>query len=100
MWENSANRVFDALAAGRPVTLNYRGWQAELLEREGVGFAVPPGDPSAAAALLTARVADNEWLEDARAAFPRLAYGPFNRDPLAARVADVIDRAVRLRVGR
>ncbi|MBC8069098.1 MAG: glycosyltransferase family 4 protein, partial [Deltaproteobacteria bacterium] len=33
MENNSANKFFDALAAGKPVAINYRGWQAELLQR-------------------------------------------------------------------
>lgn len=93
MLANSANKVFDALAAGRPVMLNYRGWQAELLEREGAGFAVPPSDSAAAAAALASRVADSQWIESARAAARRLAYGPLNRERLASQLAEVIERA-------
>jgi glycosyltransferase involved in cell wall biosynthesis len=34
MEDNSANKFFDALAAGRPVVLNYGGWQAELVREQ------------------------------------------------------------------
>lgn len=36
---NSANKFYDYLAAGLVVGLNYGGWQAELLEKEGCGFS-------------------------------------------------------------
>lgn len=35
---NSANKFYDYLAAGLVVGLNYRGWQAALLESTGCGF--------------------------------------------------------------
>ena len=37
---NSANKFFDALAAGKPVILNYRGWQAQLIESWKNGFVL------------------------------------------------------------
>jgi glycosyltransferase involved in cell wall biosynthesis len=36
---NSANKFYDYLAAGLVVGLNYGGWQAELIEKEGCGFS-------------------------------------------------------------
>jgi len=27
MWSNSANKFFDTLAAGKPIAINYKGWQ-------------------------------------------------------------------------
>jgi len=39
MWNNSANKFFDALAAGRAVLINYRGWQAELLKKRVRGLS-------------------------------------------------------------
>jgi glycosyltransferase involved in cell wall biosynthesis len=35
--DNSANKFFDSLAAGKPIFVNYGGWQAELLEEYGIG---------------------------------------------------------------
>ena len=36
---NSANKFYDYLACGLVVGLNYGGWQAEFLKREGCGFS-------------------------------------------------------------
>lgn len=36
--DNSANKFFDSLAAGKPILLNYSGWQRQLLEQQQAGF--------------------------------------------------------------
>jgi glycosyltransferase involved in cell wall biosynthesis len=35
---NSANKFFDSLSAGKPVLLNYSGWQRKILESNEAGF--------------------------------------------------------------
>ncbi len=35
---NSANKFFDSLSAGKPVLLNYSGWQRKILEGDEAGF--------------------------------------------------------------
>lgn len=40
----SSDRLFDFLAAGKPVLLNYSGWQRDLLEKHGAGLGTPLGD--------------------------------------------------------
>lgn len=35
---NSANKFFDTLSAGKPVLLNYSGWQRKILEDNKAGF--------------------------------------------------------------
>lgn len=35
---NSANKFFDALAAAKPILINYGGWQKEILERNQCGL--------------------------------------------------------------
>jgi glycosyltransferase involved in cell wall biosynthesis len=35
---NSANKFFDSLSAGKPILLNYGGWQRDVLEHNGAGF--------------------------------------------------------------
>lgn len=38
MRANSANKFFDSLAAGKPVLINYSGWQSDLLDEFNVGI--------------------------------------------------------------
>ena len=56
MEANSANKFFDALAAARPVAINYGGWHRELLAESGAGIALPTA-PRAAAEQLAAFLA-------------------------------------------
>jgi glycosyltransferase involved in cell wall biosynthesis len=95
MWNNSANKFFDALAAGKPVAINYGGWQADLLNETGSGIVLPPKDLNQAAKLLTDFALDEERLKNASAAARELAYTRFARDKLAAEMESVLQRAVR-----
>jgi glycosyltransferase involved in cell wall biosynthesis len=93
MWSNSANKFFDALAAGRPIAINYGGWQAELLEQTGAGIVLPPNDPQTAAQQLWSLLADKERLAYAGRAARRLAEEQFDRDKLAAKLEAVLKMA-------
>lgn len=41
LWANSANKFFDTLAAGRPLLINYEGWQAEMIRDHNLGYVLP-----------------------------------------------------------
>lgn len=41
LWANSANKFFDTLAASKPVLINHKGWQADVIEKENLGYALP-----------------------------------------------------------
>jgi len=94
MRTNSANKFFDALAAGRPVVINYGGWQAELLERTGAGLALDRNDVGGSARSLVQAVCDPGWLERAGGASARLGETEFDRRRLAARLERVLQHAV------
>ncbi len=42
LWDNSANKYFDTLAASKPIVINYNGWQAEDIKKYDVGYILPP----------------------------------------------------------
>lgn len=90
MWNNSANKFFDALAAGKPIAINYGGWQADLLGESGAGIVLPPDDPAKAAQILAEFVHDPVRLKNAAAAARYLAYKVFNRDLLYTRLEQVL----------
>ena len=52
LWNNSANKFFDGLAAGKPIMINYSGWQRKILEENNAGFYVPYDDPFRGAEIL------------------------------------------------
>lgn len=42
LWDNSANKYFDTLAASKPIVINYKGWQAEDIRKNNVGYILSP----------------------------------------------------------
>ena len=40
LWANSANKFFDTLAAGKPILINYKGWQKDVIDRENIGYVL------------------------------------------------------------
>lgn len=91
MWNNSANKFFDALAAGRPVMINYGGWQSKLLRDHQAGMTVPNDDPKAAAEKLYDYLQDESGLEQAGNNALRLATEDFSRDKLAGQLISVLE---------
>lgn len=55
-------RLFDAIAAGIPVVATAGGFAAELVEREGLGIVVPPGDTKAVAAAMRRLLTDDAFV--------------------------------------
>lgn len=94
LWNNSANKFFDSLAAERPILINHLGWQADLLSESGAGLVLPFGDICQAARLLCNHVTDERWLARAGAAAGRLADSRFARDRLALELENVLLTAV------
>lgn len=88
--DNSANKFFDALAAGKPIAINYGGWHAALLDSYGAGIVLDPADPAASADRLVSHLSDPRWLTRAGAAARRLAIEQFSRDELFERFERVI----------
>jgi glycosyltransferase involved in cell wall biosynthesis len=96
LWENSANKFFDALAASRPIAINYGGWQSDLIRETGAGLILDPQDPELGAVTLATHVRDEVWLKDARAAAHRLAIEQFSRELLFERFEAVLNRSATM----
>ena len=94
LWPNSANKFFDALAAGKPIAINHPGWQKDVLERSGAGIVLPVNNVDAAARILKAFLDDANRLAKAAAASAHLADNAFSRDLLAEKLRAVLERAV------
>ncbi|MBT8100443.1 MAG: glycosyltransferase family 4 protein [Gammaproteobacteria bacterium] len=94
MWNNSANKFFDGLAAGKPIAINYGGWQADLLRRSGAGIVLDPRHPDKAATRLACFIRDARGLENAATASLDLAKSRFDRDELAESLIQTLADAV------
>ncbi|SDL67320.1 Glycosyltransferase involved in cell wall bisynthesis [Modicisalibacter muralis] len=94
MRANSANKFFDSLAAGKPIMINYGGWQADLLESNDAGVVTWQMDIKEAAEMLAKTLGDKDWLAKAGVSSRRLAEQLFSRDQLASQLEEVLVRAV------
>lgn len=97
MWHNSANKFFDALAAGRPVMINYQGWHADIIRKNGLGIVVPANHAEHAAHLLADFLNDPVGIRNAGVAAARIAEEEFDRDLLASQLLEVLEDAVGVR---
>ena len=82
LWNNSANKFFDGLAAGKPLMINYGGWQADLLNEYDAGIVVSPDDPIIGAKKLNNLLQDKQRLHNMGQASLELAKTVFNRNEL------------------
>lgn len=89
---NSANKFFDSLAAGKPVAINYGGWQAELLQETGAGVVLSR-EAHIAALSLAEFLNDNARRKYASEAASRLARERFDRDKIAKIVEKILVNA-------
>ncbi|ENO85220.1 glycosyltransferase [Thauera aminoaromatica S2] len=90
MQANSANKFFDTLAAGKPILLNYGGWQAEIVERAGCGLVTWKRDFEEAARMIAQRLDDKDWLDETGRAAKRIGNELFDRDVLAKQLSEVL----------
>ncbi len=90
---NSANKFFDGLAAGRAIAINYGGWQADLLRQHDAGLVLQR-DVSDAADSMVAWLSDPARLARAGRCARELGQREFSRDLLAARLERVLLDAV------
>ena len=90
----SPNKMFDALAAGRPVLINVPGWLGETIESNGCGYSVESDRPIALADALE-KLADDPELRTRMGANSRaLAEREFSRGKLAIKLGRVFENAI------
>jgi len=82
MEANSANKFFDALAAGKPIMINYRGWQANLIEENNIGIVVSSNNASLAAQELETLIMDKKRLLSNGKSARELGLKLFDREKL------------------
>lgn len=95
----SPNKMFDSLAAGKPVLLNVSGWLAELIEQNGCGRYVDPHRPEALADALEELARDPDLCRRMGANARALAERQFDRRCLAAQLEQVLLQAAGRHAG-
>lgn len=94
MRPNSANKFFDALAASKPIMLNYGGWQHDLIKQHNCGISLWNKPMDEAAQLFADSITNKIWLEKAGNASRQLAQEYFDRDNLANQLEQVLTATV------
>nr|WP_295869768.1 glycosyltransferase family 4 protein [uncultured Chitinophaga sp.] len=96
LWANSANKFFDCLAAGRPVVINHRGWQAAVIEQENVGFVLNYDikDIAGEALRFCTYINDDRLLEQQRENAVLLARRSYSLDIAAAHYLKILNDVV------
>ena len=96
----SPNKYFDYLASGLPVVTNYPGWLAKMIEEEGCGVAVSPGDAEAFADALEQLAKRFHRTRQMGMAARRLAERRFSRERLATKFCQVLEDVAPSSAGR
>ena len=93
---NSANKLFDAMAAGKPIAINHGGWQRNLIEKNNLGLVLPRDILSASRILL-------DFFDDPDRLFTcginsrKIGSNEFSRDLLAKRLESVLLSSISIK---
>ncbi|MCB9849365.1 MAG: glycosyltransferase family 4 protein [Phycisphaerales bacterium] len=94
----SPNKMFDALAAGKPVLINVGGWLGDTIEQNDAGKFVDPHNPTNLADTLLALSRDAALCKRLGENARKLAEREFSRDKLADQLENVLLNATGVRV--
>ena len=90
----SPNKMFDALAAGKPVLINVPGWLGDTIEKNNCGKYLDANRPQMLADALEELAADPELCRQMGKNARELAEREFDRIKLANRIENVLIEAV------
>jgi len=85
------NKVFDYMAAGRPVILAIDGVIKQVVEEANAGMAVPPGDPAALATAIRTFAGDPEICRKLGKNGRNIVETKFSRDALAENFTTLLE---------
>jgi glycosyltransferase involved in cell wall biosynthesis len=88
---NSPNKFFDAIAAGKPVIINHKGWVYDLMKANHLGISCLPSKLDKAFAQLE-KLADNpEKIQEMGENSRRLAKSYFSKELAVSRLVHALD---------
>lgn len=95
MRSNSSNKFFDGLAAGKPIMINYAGWQADIITVNKCGIVLHGVSFPEAAQRLNSLFADNETLNKMSINSRKVAIDNFEREYLYGKFLKVLMDAAK-----
>ncbi len=87
------NKIFDYMAAGRPVVLAMEGVIREVVEKAGAGIPVPPGDAASLADAIRALAADTARAGEMGQAGRAYVAAHFDRAAQAEKLIHVMEKS-------
>jgi glycosyltransferase involved in cell wall biosynthesis len=88
---NSANKFFDSLSAGKPLLLNYSGWQRKILEENNAGFGCDLWNIEQFVEKVLYFNSHRKQLKNMGQNARKIAVKNFGRDKLAAQVLSLLE---------
>jgi glycosyltransferase involved in cell wall biosynthesis len=95
MWMNSANKFFDYLAAGKPVIINYGGWQKEVLDEYEAGIAADQNDPKDMGRAILKLKNDPELIKKMEINARKLAEEKYDRTMLMNELIGLVENVAK-----
>ena len=92
LWDNSANKFFDTLAAGRPMVINHEGWQADTIRQHNCGYVLPPKVTDEAATEFVEYMFNDELLTKQGINAKQLAIDEFSLEVAVERYMEIFKR--------
>lgn len=86
----SLNKFFDGLSAGKPILLNYSGWQRKLIEENNAGAGCQLCNLEEFVDKVLSFYNNQDKLKEMRKNSRKIAEEKFSRDKMAAEALDVI----------
>ena len=90
LWNNSANKFFDALASGTPVLINGKGWQADLINKTKSGIVTYGMSLEQSAKKIDDFLHNKNLLKDSSKNALNLSKECFDKDKLVKQVEQVL----------
>ncbi|WP_158653462.1 glycosyltransferase family 4 protein [Vibrio owensii] len=91
LYANSANKVFDAFAAGTPILINHGGWISKLIDNTKCGIRLDEEPSKLEFDKLYSYLSDHYSFEQSRSSSRRLGESIYNRDVLYAKFLNSIE---------
>lgn len=89
---NSANKFFDALAASKPILINYGGWQKDILEKNKCGLVAWNKTVPEIVDELEEFLRDEKAYKQACINAKKLALNDFSREYLAKKLENILQQ--------
>jgi glycosyltransferase involved in cell wall biosynthesis len=88
---NSPNKFFDAIAAGKPVIINHKGWVYDLMKANHLGISCLPSKLDKAFAQLEELADSPEKIQEMGRNSRKLAKSYFSKELAVSRLVHVLD---------